>query len=146
MSHSIENTRRRNPMWVYEHNYALLAHLFPALLAGDRDRETVEAGAGRLELRVVERCPYTLMVEVAHFLAGAGRWAAHFRMRVRVYRDARLGEVVECQDSGRLLPEYPWPNARMFHRDEKHQANRLLREWLFVAWRERRPSPAAAGA
>jgi len=51
-------------------------------------------------------------------------------MKVRIYHDAQLAEVISYQGHSRILSKYPYPNQKMFHRDEKRQANYLLNDWL----------------
>ncbi len=51
-------------------------------------------------------------------------------MRVRMYHDARMAEVVSCAGVRRVEPRYAYPNERMHQPDEKAQWNRFLADWL----------------
>lgn len=117
-------------MWVFEQNYVLMAGLFPALIRGSKESVSIRTRVHDLQLQVVETGRYTLTVKICHRFIRGTEWLPDFNMTVRVYNDARLVEVQDYQDSGKLLAEYPRINRRMFHRDEKKQANRLLWEWL----------------
>ena len=117
-------------MWVFEQNYVLMAGLFPALVCGSKESVSIRTRVHDLQLKVVETGRYTLTVKICHRFIRGTEWLPDFNMTVRVYNDARLVEVQDYQDSGKLLAEYPRINRRMFHRDEKKQANRLLWEWL----------------
>jgi uncharacterized protein YqiB (DUF1249 family) len=51
-------------------------------------------------------------------------------MVIRLYHDARMAEVISCQDIRQVKPRYDYPNAQMHHPDEKQQMNVFLKEWL----------------
>ncbi len=111
-------------------NYRMLVRLlgtFPAC-AGD----VAVAGEGRSELRVVvlERSPYTSTVRLEHNLGTGSRCLDDVILTVRAYHDARVAEVIDYQDGGRLEPRYRYPNAAMRLPDEKRQVNRFLADWL----------------
>jgi uncharacterized protein YqiB (DUF1249 family) len=85
-----------------------------------------------VRIRLLERCPYTSLVEVSQhpwFDALAFELPAP-RMTVRMYHDARSAEVVEFQSGRRFHPVYGYPNEEMRQRDEKAQINRFLAEYL----------------
>lgn len=52
------------------------------------------------------------------------------KMTVRLYHDARMAEVVKCQDVQQIKPRYQYPNDAMHLPDEKQQINSFLKEWL----------------
>lgn len=117
-------------------NYLRLMKLAPDLDAHDA-RELQLAVAGRsvlVRLRLVERCPYTSVVELTQAIAHDG---LQFdlplpRLVIRLYHDARSAEVVEFQNGRRFEAVYPYPNPEMRQRDEKAQINRFLGEYLSV--------------
>ena len=49
---------------------------------------------------------------------------------VRVYHDAGLAEVVNCQHYRQFSARYEYPNEQMYQVDEKAQVNRFLSELL----------------
>jgi hypothetical protein len=114
-----------------EVNFQRLARLLPEFTAGQRLRIGLRMAPGheeRLELRVLERSPYTAEIELRQSKAiWRGR---RTYLRVRVYLDVRMAEVVGCERSLRLLPRYPYPNDKGLARDEKWQLDQLLGEWL----------------
>ena len=114
-------------MWVYEPNYAALMTLFAGLRA---ERARLVDATQELQMRVLERSRYTTEILLHHAFHNRIPAVPDQNMRVRVYHDAQLAEVVSYQGVNRLLPEYVSPNDEMLHRDEKHQANTLLHEWL----------------
>ena len=118
-----------------ELNYQRLLGLCPGLDAADRHSFAVD-GRGdtarhrRFVVRVLDRAPYTLEVEIAEQTAAQVPWLNLPLMRVRLYRDAGLAEVVGFDGVNRIYPRYPYPNRVMHQPDEKAQWNRFLAEWL----------------
>lgn len=114
-----------------EDNYSRLMALMPIFDDQDEWLLALPAG-GRAErhvtLRVLERCRYTtelrLDVEGPHPLLPTAS------LTVRLYHDARLAEVIAAAPHVRVAARHDYPNARMHQRDEKHQWNRHLGEWL----------------
>jgi uncharacterized protein YqiB (DUF1249 family) len=115
-----------------ERNYQRLAQLAPGLAYGAAPAlvRSVRGATGTVSLHVLERGPYTTLVELSE--AGPGSWLPGPQMRIRVSHDARVAEVVSYQGETRFGPRYPhpYPNRGMIRRDEKLQLNRLLGEWL----------------
>ena len=115
-------------------NYVRLARLMPGLSA--RDERAFDVVVANLHLRVrmsvLERCPYTSLIELVECAADAGKAYAipRPRLRVRLYHDAKTAEVVEFQNGRRFAAIYPYPNAEMRQPDEKAQINRFLGEYL----------------
>ncbi len=88
-------------------------------------------------LRLVERCPYTSLIELTQGTTATG---LHFelpepRIVIRLYHDTRSAEVVEYQNARRFSAVYAYPNAEMRQRDEKIQINRFLGEYLSICLR-----------
>lgn len=111
-------------------NYRRLLRLRGA--SGD-DLLRFDIGGGlQMQIRALERCPYTTTLEIsqtpAHATAAIAALAP--RLTVRVYHDARLAEVIGFAPWRRALPHYEYPNAAMHQPDEKAQWNRFLGEWL----------------
>lgn len=115
-------------------NYLRLVKLAPDL--DDREqRVLVLIVADRrvtVCIRLVERGPYTSLVEVSQhpWLDGLAFDLPAPRLLVRMYHDARSAEVVEFQAGRQFHPVYPYPNGEMRQRDEKAQINRFLAEYL----------------
>jgi uncharacterized protein YqiB (DUF1249 family) len=116
-------------MWLYESNYRRLRMLMPELFDGADEFRVAARHNHQLTVRVLEQFPYTSTFDIVHRLGSLGR-LPELRMRVRLYHDARVAEVVAYQDQRRIQPEYEFPNERMLHKDEKRQANRLLHDLL----------------
>lgn len=130
MAHSIRQQRAQNPMWLYEHNYATLCALFPEIVAGNLSSLKLDLEHSSVILKIKEKNKYTLLLEVAEKNLVNPVWKQALNMRVRLYTDAKLAEVVHYQGKTRFLPKYDTPNPKMYHRDEKQQINHLLYDWL----------------
>lgn len=119
-----------NMMQVYEGNYRRLLCILPELR---EIRGTVVSSLHDrpvLFIDVTEQCRYTSTLTIIHYLSLDNRQVADMFMKVRVYHDARLAEVIAYQRHSRFLPVYDYPNRRMYQPYEKRQVNLFLREWL----------------
>lgn len=116
-------------------NYLRLMKLFPGLRVEDVSVFGVMIGGHplRVELKVVERSPYTTLVEVQQLPRAP--WNTWPRMLVRLYHDARSAEVVECHGARHFRAVYDYPNRHMHQPDEKAQVNRFLTEFLSMCLR-----------
>lgn len=116
-----------------EMNYRRLREIMPAFEAGqhyvlrlsgeDNDSEV------RTLFRVLSSSRYTAEVEIVQ-LSAISDWCDSPAMRVRVYHDTRMVEVIGYQGVSRFRASYSYPNARMCQPDEKSSVNRLLSDWL----------------
>jgi uncharacterized protein len=115
-------------------NYLRLTKLAPDL--DDREERALALVLAdrrvTVRIRLLERCPYTSLIEVSQFpwLEGLAFHLPAPRLTVRMYHDARSAEVVEFQAGRRFHAVYAYPNDEMRQRDEKAQINRFLAEYL----------------
>jgi uncharacterized protein YqiB (DUF1249 family) len=86
----------------------------------------------RVRMSVIERCPYTTLVELTQCIAPGLAAVPSPRLKVRLYHDAQSAEVIEFQNARRFAAVYPYPNAEMRQPDEKAQVNRFLGEYLML--------------
>ena len=99
----------------------------------------------RFYLAVTEQCRYTttleLRVELPEPSGGAGgesekEWGTAtgpLSMRVRMYHDVQLAEVIAFSGRRTALASYEYPNEAMFQPDEKAQQNHFLAELLSLS-------------
>ncbi len=115
-------------------NYLRLLKLFPSIRSEDEREFAVDLGpaAVGIELRVLERAPYTTLIELVQESQDAGNWMSQPRITIRLYHDARCAEVVSYQRARDFQAVYDYPNPDMYHPDEKVQVNRLLGELLAI--------------
>ncbi|PST93417.1 DUF1249 family protein [Photobacterium iliopiscarium] len=116
-------------MRLYETNYAKLLPLLPRSdTVGDMLVYLVCDDVYQLE--IIESTRYTTVItlglleseKVADYLAPL--------LTVRLYHDAKVAEVCAVQQISRLKPIYDYPNLRMHQKNEKHQVNLFLGDWL----------------
>lgn len=131
MSHTITTLRAKDPMWIYERNYALLVGMFSKLIDQSVDEVLTFyiPDRGETRVQVAERCRYTLTLVLAE--AYRSNAVPGISMQVRLYLDAHLVEVITYQGFSDLLPKHlDLGKGNPQNRQEKHQANLLLHDWL----------------
>lgn len=130
MSHTIKRFAKNTPMRVYEENFRLLVRLLPNIGAGECFRIFSAKGRPDVDIKVVERCKYTVTLEVTKYFGHRGKLLRDLVMKVRVYYDARVVEATAYQDCHRIPSRYEVTDPNRFHLDEKRQSNELLHELL----------------
>ena len=117
-------------MELYECNYIRLRNLLPDVDAIPDEVISRLPGVLDLHLSVVERNKFTTTLHLTYYFTDQeGRFPAP-DMRVRMYHDAQVGEVIACgRRRGLRHAEY----NRMFNTYtlvEKWHMNRFLQKWL----------------
>ncbi len=114
-------------MRTYETNYAKLNALIPRQ-PNIGDVRCYQAAHLTYQLQVLEVTKYTTLVEICQ-----SDDISIFplpTMSVRLYHDARVAEVCDSEQLGRVDARYDYPNDKMVQKDEKAQVNRFLGDWL----------------
>jgi hypothetical protein len=117
-------------MAVCELNYARLQKLFPHMHNSHHHEialTTERQNFGAVHFTVQERAPFTTHLSITRT---EYKWSTNWQMKVRIYHDAKLAEVIECQSQPRIRAVNDYPNPLMHQRDEKMQLNIFLGEWL----------------
>ncbi|GAB2190710.1 DUF1249 domain-containing protein [Sessilibacter sp. MAH2] len=83
----------------------------------------------QVSLKVLEQAPYTSTIEFKQSEPSHG-WSPNCVLRVRMYHDAKMAEVVSWDEHWNTRARYHYPNKNMYHVDEKAQLNKFLGEWL----------------
>ena len=78
------------------------------------------------EFLVISRTPHTLMIEAKFKNKDAA--LVNFLLRINIYIDAKLAEVISYQQEKPVPFFVPSPFSQS--QDEKYQQNRILTEWL----------------
>ncbi len=130
MTHSIKESRSRNPMWYFERNYFLLSEMLEETQLLQNGVAGFELGACPVELSVIETTRYTSLVKIHQLFVSKTTHLPDIVFDVRVYHDANLAEVLSYQGRERIQYKYTYPNENMFVPDEKRQGNLLLHDWL----------------
>lgn len=125
-----QNIDRLNMMMVYEANYQRLMQLVPDLRAMTGVIVSRNEDKTGICLTVIEHCKYTTTIALTHYLRMDGKMVPDLDMKIRVYHDAQVAEVIGYQHESRFASYYPYPNPRMRHHFEKRQINLFFSEWL----------------
>ena len=110
-------------------NYVRMLKLLP-----DCDTESLSYEFGsheelQYQIQIVEASRYTTTLEFKQVCDSMPNWMKP-TMKVRMYHDARMAEVLSSQNITRLAPSYDYPNNKMHQKNEKEMVNRFLAEWL----------------
>lgn len=131
VSHTIHQSTGRSPLWVYEQNYRMLMQIMHQQL--DNGFESVlfyENDAMVIKASLLETCKYSQVLELEENSAVVSKLLGGLKLKVRVYHDAQVAEVIDYQGHYRIKAKYDYPNQNMYYPDEKRQVNHLLSEWL----------------
>ncbi len=80
-------------------------------------------------LTILEMTPYTTLVEICQTVPSVSYWSLP-SMSVRLYYDALVAEVCATKQICHFKSRYDYPNKKLHQRDEKHQMNQFLADWL----------------
>ena len=112
-----------------ELNFHQLLALLPGLREG-KDSWSFNAGVDASQIKVsisiLEKAPYTTTIAVEQDL----KMMKTPRIVVRLYHDVGMAEIVSWDHHRHWKPHYPYPNAQMYHPDEKLALNQFLGDWL----------------
>lgn len=125
-----QNIDRLNMMMVYEANYIRLIQLIPRLKSISGTVISRGSDLPDIYLSILERGKYTTTVSLTHYLMIDGNIVPDLDMKIRVYHDAEVAEVIGYQHESRFASYYPYPNPMMRHHFEKRQINLFFSEWL----------------
>ena len=114
----------------FEDNYKLLVRLFAPLFR-DEEEMVLESDGDCMPIsaKVCERHKYMTIIEINQQLT-EDKQIPDIRLRLRLYFDARVAEVIAYQGIERIPARYQFTLKRGDVRDEKMQVNRLLNEFL----------------
>lgn len=114
----------------YEANFERLVWLVPAL--GSAHGTLLSHGTDGMSLRLVvlEHSKYTATIALTHHLRMQGAIIVDPFMKIRVYHDARVAEVLSYQSHSQLQIFHPDATLDVQNLREKCRINRFLSEWL----------------
>ena len=119
-----------NSLSLYETNYGKLTDLLPGLSVRQAPFAIALTGLPLIRVEVLEQNPYTTTINIRQSMAAGQPWVCDLLMKVRLYHDARVAEVIAYQGVRAMQPFYPYPNPKMFQPYEKRRVNQFLAEWL----------------
>ena len=105
-------------------------HLLPGLTRRQGLVVLAVAGRSSIVIEILEQNPYTTTIHIHQDMTEEGPWIADLKMKVRIYHDAQVAEVIAYQGVHSLRSFYTYPNPKMLHTYEKRRVNHFLGEWL----------------
>jgi len=113
---------------VCEANFLRLKKILQNFTKDDYYFETInpDSSSNKISIRVIQRSKHTLIIEAKQNFYS--KIFSSFIMRLQVCIDASLAEVVSYQ--GEKAIPYFIGGSESQSKDEKHQQNRFLTEWL----------------
>ncbi len=119
-------------MSLYESNYIRLKWLISDFSRLGRDSMSSVPGDCDLYLSVQERTRYTTTVRLTYYFpAGhAGELAADPDLKLRVYHDAKMAEVLECCATTRHAALHEFLNEQGSELERRWRRNVFLNKWL----------------
>ena len=128
MSHTLEQTRNKEPMWFFERNYTYLRELYPEIIELDSDALFYRDELKVVKIKCLEVSRYTTLISL-HLTFTECPQIAPVEMTIRLYHDAEVADVVSYQNITRLIAPY-FSVEKDADKDHKRQANILLYELL----------------
>lgn len=115
---------------ICESNYQKLFRLIPNLRALDKTAIGRTDNRPALHLDILERNPYTLTIELSHCFRQQLSELIAPAVKIRVYLDAQLVEVIRDQDRPAVDRVYQNPGRALEIQDYKWRLNYFLQKWL----------------
>ncbi|KWX81958.1 dehydrogenase [Streptococcus pneumoniae] len=117
-----------SPSFLSLTNFAQLRRLMPR---NDEVGEmaTYQVSSATYRLTIIESTRYTTLVEINQIAPAVSYWSLP-SLTVRLYHDAMVAEVCASQQIFRFKARYDYPKKKLHQRDEKHQINQFLADWL----------------
>lgn len=128
MSHTLEQTRNKDPMWFFERNYSYLRSLFPEIIELNSNALIYDDKLKVVKIKCLEVSRYTTLVSLYLTFTECPQ-IERVEMNIRLYHDAEVADVVSYQNITRLVAPY-FSNNKNGDDNHKKQANILLYEIL----------------
>jgi uncharacterized protein len=114
-----------------ESNYLKLLRLIPDLADFEQMAVGTTLQHPALYVEIIERSPYTLTLELSHRFQQTGADAsAKPSVKIRVYWDVRLAEVLRDYERQAVDRVYPNPGRVLEIQEYKWRLNYFLQKWL----------------
>ena len=135
MSHTLEQTRNKEPMWFFERNYSYLRAIFPEIMDLYSDALVYRDDLKVVKIHCLEVSRYTTLISLSLTFTECPQ-IAPVEMTIRLYHDAEVADVISYQNITRLVAPY-FSNEKETDKDHKRQANILLYELLSGCMKKR---------
>ena len=113
---------------VCEANFLRLKKILQNFVKDDYYFETInpDTSSNKISIQVIQRSRHTLIIEAKQNFSS--KIFSSFVMRLQICIDASLAEVISYQGE-KAIPHF-MTISKSQSKDEKHQQNRFLTEWL----------------
>lgn len=128
MSHTLEQTRNKEPMWFFERNYTFFRELFPEIIEVYSEALIYRDPLKQVKINCLEVSRYTTLIALKLTFTACPQ-IPPVEMTVRLYHDAEVADVVSYQNITRLIAPY-FSEEEDTKENHKRQANILLYELL----------------
>ena len=128
MSHTLEQTRNKDPMWFFERNYSYLRDIFPEIIELSSGVLVYRDSLKVVKIQCLEVSRYTTLISLNLVFTECPQ-IPPVEMTIRLYHDAEVADVVTYQNITRLIAPY-FSAKKETDQDHKRQANILLYEIL----------------
>lgn len=135
MSHTLEQTRNKEPMWFFERNYIYLRELFPEIMDLSSETLVYRDKLKSVKINCLEVSRYTTLISLNLIFTKCPQ-VPPVEMSIRLYHDAEVADVVTYQNISRLVAPY-FSTEKDTDKDHKRQANILLYELLSGCMKKR---------
>lgn len=115
---------------ICESNYHKLFRLIPNLQLLDKTAIGHTNDKPALHLSILERNPYTLTIELSHCFKQQLSELIAPAVKIRVYLDAQLAEVIRDNDRPAVDRVYQNPGRALEIQEYKWRLNYFLQKWL----------------
>ena len=115
---------------ICESNYLKLLRLIPNLNSVNKTAVGRTENFPALHLDILERSPYTLTIELSHCFQQPLTDLFAPAVKIRVYLDAKLAEVIRDNDRPAVGHVYRNPARTLEIQDYKWRLNYFLQKWL----------------
>lgn len=115
---------------ICESNYQKLFRLIPNLCSLDKIAIGQTQHQPALHLDILERNPYTLTIELSHCFKQQLSELIAPAVKVRVYLDAQIAEVIRDNDRPAVDKVYQNPGRALEIQEYKWRLNYFLQKWL----------------
>ncbi len=128
LSHTLEQTRNKEPMWLFERNYSYLRGIFPELIELSSGVLVYRDNLKVVKIQCLEVSRYTTLISLRLTFIECPQ-IPPVEMSIRLYHDAEVADVITYQNITRLIAPY-FSAKKDTDQDHKRQANILLYEIL----------------
>ncbi len=115
---------------ICESNYRKLFQLIPELKLLEKFAVGRKHNRPAIHLAILERNPYTLTIELSHRFILPHSEQAVPAIKIRVYLDAQMAEVIRDSDRAAVNNVFQNPGKILEVREYKWRLNYFLQKWL----------------